>query len=101
AHPAQHQEYAKRTSTKRKRNRAGKRPAHEFELDEGADQGVVHTVACSSKASHMRRASNRFSAVRTFLVSPHATGSRASSSVSGKLLRTKSMSCSAVRTDRC
>ena len=49
----------------------------------------------------MRRAASRFSAVSTVAVRPQATGSRASSSVSGKFALTKSMSCIAVSTVRC
>ena len=75
--------------------------AHELELGERGDEEVVHgnhdatdlmpqsaapriRAACSSNASHMRRAVSRFSAVSTVAVRPQATGSRASSSVSGK-----------------
>ena len=60
----------------------------------------THSAACSSNASHMRRAASRFSAVSTVAVRPQATGSRASSSVSGKCARTKSISCMAVSTVR-
>ena len=57
-------------------------------------------AACSSNASHMRRALSRFSAVSTSAVAPHATGSRASSSVSGNIDLTRSRSCSAAITVR-
>ena len=69
----------------------------------GGDGGACssgQSSACWSKASHMRRAASRFSGVSTFAVWPQATGSRASSSVSGKCARTKSMSCMAVSTVR-
>ena len=75
--------------------RADQRAAHEFEVGERRDQGVVEhkrrhaastaqASACSSNASHMRRALLRFSAVKTSRVAPQATGSRASSRLCGK-----------------
>ena len=101
AHPPQHQKHADRRRAQRQCERADQRTAHEFEIGERRDQGVVDHVlragrsefhaastaqasACSSKASHMRRALLRFSAVKTSRVAPQATGSRASSRLCGK-----------------
>src|SRR6516165_856410 len=91
AHAAQHQEHPDRARAERESERAGERPAHELEFRERRDQeiehqaaGSTHSAARSSNASHIRRATKRFSGVRTTGVLPQATGSRASSKVSGK-----------------
>ena len=62
---------------------------------------TTQASACSSKASHIRRAFSMFSGVSTSAVAPQATGSRASSSVSGKFTFTISRSCIAASTVRC
>ena len=49
-----------------------------------AGSATAQASACSSNASHMRRALPDSPAVSTSAVSPQATGSRASSSVCGK-----------------
>ena len=106
AHPPQHQKHADRRRAQRQRQRADQCAAHEFEIGERRDQGVVdqcqadrahaastaQASACSSKASHMRRALLRFSAVKTSRVAPQATGSRASRRLCGNDAFTRSMS---------
>src|ERR1700737_1719520 len=115
AHPPQHQEHADRGAAERQRDHRRQRAAHELEFSEGRDQRVgdhgnqaaregaytTQAVALSSKASHIRRASRRFSDVSTCAVAPQATSPRANSNVSGKWLRTRSMSWSAANTVRC
>src|SRR5436189_196544 len=88
AHAAQHQEHADRSRSQGERQRAGERAPHELELGEGGNEIIVHgecdhaattqASACSSNASHMRRALVMLSGVSTVAVAPQATDSRAS-----------------------
>src|SRR5206468_4126690 len=101
AHAPEHQEDPDRTGADGQDARTGKSATHEGIVGKGGDQDfeyrhailASHQGALASQASFMRLAFSRFSGLSASTVLPQATGSRASSTVSGKCACTRSMSC--------
>ena len=82
-HPSQQQKNAEGPIRQRQRQAGDQGDAHESEILERADQQGVERQGHAADSAFAR-----FSSVSTVLVSPHATGLRASSSVDGKYART-------------